>query len=413
MVIFNNIVNLVLEAVIPGTPDWFNEVLTKHESLSPKSPKTTESDLEKNFFPLLDEPNIPEQSLLNIYANRRILDFLQTLYDSMTSQPKDWNTFKTNLSQLDKMGSAYNIQTKSYKDISEWGITNDKIQKSLQATEKLADSKSEVALATYADESILGAVQAMINKRVDFFTRVAKLKSPTTPFTNLIKDVFSYPEAYLSGAKKYTSDFEGIDNFYISNLIDIALAAKNFFISELTKLKLSQIQNAGLNLTDLIMGQILNEQPSFRGGATTTASGIVVPAGFTPAPTRTTPTTSNNKIDRNIIQKVRTEIAPNIISRLDFLAGKPVKYNLIDPSTGEEKTPVVTKTINPNQYSIGEILNLSKQPGNKNPEAVKLINALKAVSQHIKKKPGAGERMSQLGQGLGALASAAGVKLYG
>jgi hypothetical protein len=138
-----------------------------------------------------------------------------------------------------------------------------------------------------------------------------------------------------------------------------------------------------------------------------------VPAGFTQTPTPTTPTASNNKIDRNIIQKVRTEIAPNIISRLDFLAGKPVKYNLIDPSTGEEKTPIVTKTINPGQYSIGEILNLSKQPGNKNTEAINLINALKTVSQHTKKKPGAGERMSQLGQGLGALASAAGVKLYG
>ena len=72
MVIFKDIVNLVLEATIPDVPDWFNKVLDKHTDLS-KQPPITEIDLEKTFFPLLDEPSIPEQSFLNVYKNKRIL----------------------------------------------------------------------------------------------------------------------------------------------------------------------------------------------------------------------------------------------------------------------------------------------------------------------------------------------------
>jgi hypothetical protein len=412
MVNFKEIVNLILEA--DTIPSWFDDILNKHANLF-KIAKVTEQDLKNVFFPLLDEPNIPEQLFLNIYQNKRILDFLQTLYDNLPAQPQNWDEFKTKLSDstVEKIGKSFPVQ--KYQNKSDWKLTNKKILKAGQAAEKVADSKSEIALNNYADKSILDTVQAMINKRVDFFTRVAKLKSPTAPFTNLIKDVFSHPEDFLSGSKKYTGDFEGIDNFYIDNLIDVALASKNFFASELTKLKLSQIQTAGLDLLNSVNGQFLSEQPTIRGGTATTSGGVVVPAGYNTQQQNTTPSTSTppTSTDVNIIKKVKNKVLSDVSARLNFLSGKSVNYNLSDVNTGEDKVPIEIRTTDPKNYSIGRIMELVKKDGSKNPEAVNLINALKGVSQHIKKKTGASERLKYASQAASALASFGGAKLYG
>jgi len=410
MVNFDTLVqNILLNEAVVGVPDWFNTLLVKHKELF--SVDITDEDL-NDFFNLLDDTRISETEGLKDLNKIRILDLMKTFYDSMSPKPKDLNEFKTNITDnSDKFKNKIsNILTLNKSNRLNWKMSNSKIIELKQRSKKLAGQKgADTLMGEYGNDFIIPAVQKIVKKRVDFFTRVLNFKSPTTPFTNLITDVFKYPLQYKSGAKKYTSDFEEVDKFYIDNLIEIALAAQDFYVKEMTQLKLAKQNNAGLNLFELIVGQILNEQTPGsvsigRGGETTTSSGLVVPSSYKPSDEKPT-TTQPVEIPKEVINKLKEEILSEqqIPNKINFYLGKSIDYNLTNPETGEN-TDKVLQTV-PGNYKVNQL--------QKNPNAKTLIQSLTRVAEYTKKKPGAGERMKQLGNAADATLAAMGVKLYG
>jgi hypothetical protein len=410
MVNFDTLVqNILLCEAVVGVPDWFNGLLNKHKELF--GVDVTDEDL-NDFFNLLDDTRISEVEGLKDLNKIRILDIMKNFYDSMESpKPENLNNFKTAITNnSDKFKNKISkFLTLNKSNRLSWVISNSKIKDLKARSEKLAGQKgADTLIGEYGNDFIIPAVQKIVKKRIDFFTRVLRFKSPTTPFTNLITDVFKYPLQYKSGAKKYTSDFEEVDKFYIDNLIEIALAAQDFYVSEITQLKLTQQDNAGLNLFELMVGQILNEQTpsstSFRGGETTTAGGLVVPSSYKPTEEKPT-TTQSTEIPKEVINKLKEEVLSEqqIPNKINFYLGKSINYNLTDPQSGED-TDKVLQTI-PANYKINQL--------QKNPRAKTLIQLLSQVGEYTKKKPGAGERMKQLGSAADATLAAMGVKLYG
>jgi hypothetical protein len=449
--------NILLNENVVGVPDWFNEILNKHKELF--GSEITDEDL-TDFFDLLDDSKISEEEGLKDLGKIRILDLMKTFYDSMDPKPKDLNEFKTNITNnsdvLEK--KINNLKNLNKQNRLNWKLTNPKIIDLKKRSEILAGQKgADTLISEYGNDFIIPAVQKIVKKRVDFFTRISNLKSPTTPFANLILDVFKYPLQYSSGAKKYTSDFEEVDKFYIDNLIEISIAAEEFYASEMIQLKLTSLKqiksqqqnvNAGLNLFELVVGQILNEankieiktvpggeklfiikddkgNEKFRDteknvlakaqsfdlkitslGQLKTRGDILGKLLSTRQPStpgtqsQTKPQEASPQVLNTLKQELLSE--SQIPNKINFYYGKPVKYNLVNfegkPRQGEqlETTPEI--------YKINKLTN--------NPRAKKLINLLNQVAQYSKKKPGAGERLQQLGQAGQALAGFAGAKLY-
>jgi len=453
MVNFNLIVeDILLNESVVGVPPWFQQLLNKHKDLF--GDEITDEDL-TDFFELLDDPQISEQEGLKDLAKIRILDIMKTFYDKMSTKPKDLNEFKSQITndpskQFEKIVApfiALNVNNKV-----NWKLTNKKIQQLEQKTKDLIKQKSSIALSTFANMSIIGAVQEMIKRRVSVATSLAKLKNPLKPFSNLINDVFAYPEQYKSGQKKYTSDFEAVDQFDIEKLINIALAAKEFFVSELSKYKTGQLQGESFKLFQSLVGQVLFEanqieiknisgqnyfivkdnsgkvvyqktekdtlkqaqqfDPKITSLGQLKTRGDVLgkvmstkPAPQQPAaPTKpTSPQTP--MLPPDAVNKLQTDIP----DRLNFLSGKPIQFTIIDPKTGKEDPQQVKSTPS---YNVSKILTLAK-PEAKNPQAQKLVNLLNTVADYTKSRPGAGERLQQLGQAASALTSFGGGKLYG
>lgn len=393
MVNFGQLVeSVLLKEAIVGVPEWFNKLLVKHKELFDVA--ITDEDL-TDFFNLLDDVKISETEGLKDLNKIRILDVMKSFYDSMAPKPTNLNEFKqditTNTSVYEKkITSLLNLNKQNRLN---WKVSNPKILDLKTRTEKLAGQKGADTLASeYGNDFIIPAVQRIVKKRVDFFTRITKLKSPTTPFTNLITDVFKYPQQYKSGAKKYTSDFEEIDKFYIDNLIDIALAAQDFYTAEMAQLKLAQEVNASLNLFDLMVGDVLNEiLDQFGNPIQSNQSNNNQP---------TQPQTAPKEVVDKIKQELLSE--PQIQNKLNFYLGKSVAYNLTDLDGTDKET---TKQTDPENYKINQL--------QKNPRAKNLIQSLSRVAEYTKKKPGAGERMKQLGSAADATMAAMGVKLYG
>ena len=405
MVNFEQLVkNVLLSEGITNIP-WFDELLTKHDKLKYGS-AISEQDL-SDFFDLLDDSKISETQELSYRGKLRVLDIMKYLYKKMQNKPKDLQTF---LSQLDTFEKDPNLtKIKSLTKKTDWNFLTPEIKELEQRIEKLAGQKgADTLISEYGNDFIIPAVQRIVKKRVDVFTSLARLQPPSKPFNSLILDVFKYPQQYKSGTKKYTSDFEEVDKFYIDNLIEIALAAQDFYTSEMVQLKTRQsISQEKLNLFNLMVGQILNEQtPSsttFRGGETTTSSGLIVPVSDTSPKKPVTPT--QQTVSKEVVDTIRQELLsePQIQNKINFYLGKPVNYTLIDIGGNlEQDTP---KQTDPQNYKINQL--------QKNPRAKNLIQALSRVAEYTKKKPGVGERMKQLGSAADATLAAMGVKLYG
>jgi hypothetical protein len=454
MVNFEKIVqNLLLKEDVVGVPLWFQQLLNKHKDLFGQ--EVNDEDL-SDFFELLDDAQISEQEGLKDLSKIRILDIMKTFYDMMTPKPKDLNEFKDQIStdttkKFEKIASPFIALNNNNK--SNWKPTNKKIQELEQKSKNLLKQKSSASLSSFGNLSLIGAVQEMIKRRVSVATSLAGFQNPRSPFSNLINDVFSYPEQYKSGQKKYTSDFDAVDKFDIDKLIDIALAAKEFFVSEMSKYKTGQLQAENLKIFHSLVEQILSEagnqieikninkqnflivkdasgkilfqkpeqtvlktaqkfDPKITSLNQLKTKGEILSKVMSskqrPQPTPT-PTLQTKKQAITLPPETINRLEDDVSERLNFLSGKPVQFSLVDIKTGKDDPKQIKTTPT---YTVNKILNLSK-PEFKNAQAQKLVNLLNSVADYTKSKVGTGERLQQLTQAAGSLARLGGASLYG
>jgi hypothetical protein len=452
MLNFTNLVeSYLIEGAVAGAPNWLNDIIKQHDNLFKTN--ISENDLQ-TAFNKSGPGYVAQQEIPNIQSFIRVIAVLNNLYkNSKTNKPSDLTTFYNTFGDINDPKATQNILTdtiKKFNDKSDWTIAkfDSDLADIYDKWLGVADQQAKVALQTYNNDYILPATQKIITKRTSFFDRIARLKSPTQPFTNLIVDVFKYPEEYISGTRKVTQDFPDIvDNLYITNLFNVGLAAKNFFAAEITRLKVENNTNNTQNNPP--PQQQTNQQQRQLNQQQTTAgrnAPRVSPPGSrgprpTPTPSGAPPvpgqiqTAGLNLFDTYLnsvliqegpvgqaVQFLRnvggaTKAAslspikqfPEVFKRvfkdnanlMNFVTGRPVQYKRIDANGKEISGPNGTGTTDPENYIIG---NISKM---ETTEAVELIKALRSIAEYTRKGIGAGERLKYGQQALGALAGAA------
>lgn len=357
MVNFRQLVeSLLLEAYTAGVffPEKFGAVIKKYNDnakIPPNNLPTIDSDAEiKKFYDEVKGNSI-SVSTDNLYP---YLDFLNIMCHLVQSVPlsgnkTDFNSFATEVNKLSELKISGVIDTTTTDIISKPPATHPKIGAYLK---NLQTRGADALISEYGNNFVIVAVQQIVKKRIDFFTRLSKLKSPVTPFTNLIYDVFRYPLEYKSGAKKFTSDFKEVDGFYIRDLIDIALAARDFYGAEITGLK---TEGTGVSPDSILETAISNNSNSIAG-------------------------------------------------KIAFLSGQPMKYKKVD-NAGKEIDPEIE--LENTNYTVNAIMRI------KTTEAQKLVGLLSKFAEYERTKPGAGERLKYATQAASSIAGFGGAKLYG
>jgi hypothetical protein len=456
---FTDIVsNVLLEAAVTGAPDWLNEIIKQHDILFKTN--ISENDLQ-TAFNKSGPGYVAQQEIPNVQSFIRLIAVLNNLYkNSKTNKPTDlatfYSTFPDDINNPKATQNILNDTIKKFNNKSDWTIAKfdsglaDIYDKWLG----VADQQAKVALETYNNDYILPATQKIITKRTSFFDRIARLKSPTQPFTNLIVDVFKYPEEYISGTRKVTQDFPDIvDNLYVTSLFNVGLAAKNFFAAEITRLKTENNTNNSQNnppSQQQTNNQQQQQQQQQTGNQnqqqTQTSQGNIprttVPRGSSGVSTRTTYANAGlNLFDtyfnsvliqegpvgqavqflRNVggatkaaslspikqFPEVFKKVFKDNANLMNFVTGKPVQYKRVNANGKEISGPGSTGTTDPKNYLIG---NISKM---ETTEAVELIKALRSVAEYTRKGIGAGERLKYAGQAASALMGFSGQSLYG
>ena len=431
---FTDIVShILLEQANSPLPIWFNRILEKYDKLNFTDIKITNNDsvLSDIYTKVAGKPNVAQQDIRENIQFVGIYDLLRRLYTETTdkNKAKTWNDFKTQLdsgSNVNRYEQICNNDWNLIKDLTEenkndWPIQNVQVKNAYDAATKEIANLGEKALqsdTTLKNNNVIGAVQEIVNRRIGVFTRIGKLKNPKRPFNNLIQDIFKTPELYLSGSKKYSSDFQAIDELYIKDLINIALAAKNFYASEIAKLKLPQLETSSLNSFDCFVANILKEEtpPWLQGPSAVQGQQQTPPqpavdraqllrnmaqnrrairsSRYNEPPIQQQQNPQNQQQLQRLQKQLYDVALDDILNRINFLAGKSVNYKLVDmqgKETGEQQTT------DPKLYTVGSIMQ------NQSNEAKKLIEELGKIAQYTKKKVGAGEIVSKAAGALGAL----------
>jgi len=401
-------------------PQWLQEIFKKHKEIFYAEP--TIETINQIFPVVVKRPS--ESDVTNNMQYVRILDILTRIYDSIkTDKPKDPIGFLNAIKDPNSEGGKTGISIlNSIKNITPdkkqtWDILNGEVRNAWNLARAAADKMGAAALSTYNNQSILETTKQIVAKRIKVFDRLVKLKSPTQPFTNLITDIFKYPEQYIAGQKRVSSDFEQIvDNLYVQNLFKVGLATKEFFGSEIARLKLQskpeQKQSApeqmdaetqqlvttmaSLNLFDKYTNAILvNEVGVLPSIARNVVQGVQRGAKILQQGERLARDPQYKQRYERLKQRVKQDAA----NYMAFLQNKPVEYRELD---AQEKETGKTGKTDPRQYTIGRISKLET------PEATNLITALRNIAEYVRKRVGAGEMASRLGKAAGALTSGIG-----
>jgi hypothetical protein len=426
-------------------PKWFIDILNEFDRIQGSDYAITNNETKlKEIFQKaakqkLSAPDVKAVGLPYAF----ILELLHTLWVSIpdhTSQVKTWEMFVSkllNMKNLESIGDDIKNRWKgaqSGAQLNASNIGNTDIKNIYEAAMKEVASLGEKALegdSELSNSSVIDAVQKIVNRRIGVFISIAKLKNPKQPFTNLITDIFKTPELYLTGSKKYSSDFAAIDQLYIQDLIKIAIAAKEFYAAEVTRLKtqISPKQSSNqqqtqtnqssqnlinpnqefydsLNLYDKFVSSILTEMPV---SSYTTSTGAydqdkfntwfdqkLQQGGQEPEServkqqqTQQEPEQQTKSINPSVIKQLKDKALQDVPNRMNFLTGIPVQYIVVDENGRDTDQKGVIDSSK--EYNIGGILKMQT------PEAQNLIQALGAIAQYTKKKLGVGEITKRLG----------------
>jgi hypothetical protein len=416
-------------------PDWFNNILQKHDQLGFSRTKLLNNDTKLNeiWVKVAGKNYVAGSKDIGPFVNEiRIFDLLRLLYEQTADKTKTttWPAFKAHMSDSsDKDYKNYQTTCETlYKQISGLNVNNRDNWPPAQSTKLRAayDSyientanQAEKSLeedAQLTNLSVIDAVQQIINRRIQVLVRVLSFKSPTKPFNTLIKDIFRTPELFKTGAKSYSKDFEGIDDLYIKDVINVAMAAKEFYADTIAELKLTQQEpqqqnvNTSLNLFDKFVGDILNEYDQTfskkRLLRNLAANRAALQASNFKDTSIQEPQIDQQEKER-IKQQLYTIALKDVQNRMNFLEGIPVQYKLVDIQTGKEtnETRVIDSS---KEYSVGNIIQLKKEG---NIKAAALVDTLSQIATYERKSPGAGERMKHLGNFASSMMDMMGVQM--
>lgn len=355
MVNFKQIVieSLLLEAYTGKfqSSTWFVQIIDNYNTaFNSNINDTTIANLFKNA------KNSISTNQPDLYQHINLLNVMCYMVDTLSASKFDPDFIQEiNTKHNIEEATGNEVETKDVKYTRDSWENVPHHPKIIKYLENLQTRGADALITEYGNNFVIIAVQQIVKKRIDFFTRLSKLKSPTTPFANLIYDVFRYPLEYKSGNKKFTSDFKEVDGFYIRDLIDIALAAGKFYGAEIARLK-------------------------------TKGTGV------------------SSDIITAISKEAITNNSDSVANKIAFLSGQPMKYKKVDGS-GKDIDPAID--LENKNYTVNAIIKL------KTPEAQKLISLLSKFAEYERTKPGAGERLQYAQQAASALAGFGGAKLYG
>lgn len=415
-----------------SNPKWLQDIINHHKKLgfSDIDSQMLDKILEVAFRQI--QQRIADKQVEGVYDGVRILDAIER-FKKLASPDKiikGADLGRELLNNLDKQefGNKIAADILKYQNGQQWipkdPMVSEAWGKMLEGHDKLA----AVALGTFNNTSVLETVKQIVKRRTNIFERISHLKSLSQPFTNLITDIFKTPEAYSSGQKKVTSDFSNIvDSVYITDLIQVALAAKEFFAAEIASKKTQPVETTNnqnttnqpeadtrlpsayrnipitqsLNLFDTYLNSILiSEVGVFKTAAQAIGRGIQQ-AGK--AITKNQRVAQASPQVQQRYQQYKQKLKQDQANYDAFLNGKQIQYKIVDPNTNQEGKDIGTA----GPYTVGVISKIETS------EAKNLINALKKIAQYTRKGVGAGERLKYAGQAMSALAGIGGAKLYG
>lgn len=438
-------------------PNWFTDAISAYKSRQGTEYPVDDNKLQNIFSVAIKRPSqsdVKQIGLPYIHIHELIHDTWKALDGH--SKINKWNEYLTELVENKTTVAAQKIATDltarwkqqqggmNKEDIIS-GEFNNLYDKNINEIASLGE-KALQGDGELSNSSVIDAVQKIVNRRIGVFTRMAKLKSPKQPFTILINDIFKTPELYLTGSKKYSSDFAAVDKLYISDLIKVAIAAKEFYADEVVKLKtqppeqspddpqgrLPGFENTSLNLYDTFVNSVLVEM-ALRSNAQVgrdIASGAQAPvrvmgtkypggpfssqeynrqfddklrqAGQEPESYRNqeigqepSQQQASKTINTSIIKQLEDKALQDIPNRIRFLTGMPVQYLVVDETGKDTQQKGVIDSSK--EYNIGNILKINST------KSQNLINALGSIAQYSKTRLGAGEMASRTAGALGAL----------
>lgn len=414
-----------------AAPDWINKIIKKHTDLGFADIKYNDP-LFRKIVQVVFRPNqnrIADKEVESVYDGVRILDTLER-FKKQSNNPKQ-NDIATGIKSFTdeaEKGKDIASEIEKYQSSQQWVPIDSGVSyawgKLLQGHDKMA----AVALQTYNKLSVLETVKQIVKKRTSITDRISSLKSLTQPFTNLITDVFKTPEPYSSGQKKVTSDFANIvDSLYVTDLISVALAAKELFKTEIGSKKLQSTEpetgNQNQQQTQTAQGGVprTTAPRGSSGVSTRTTYGNVVGDGLNLFDTYINSVliqelgvlkTIGQAIGKGVQQVGKTakyiQASPEVKQRLGqvkqklqqdqanydaFINGKQIQYKTIDPKTGKDTETIGTT----GPYTIEVISKMGTT------EATNLVNALKKIAQYTRKGIGLGQAVSKTAGALGAL----------
>jgi hypothetical protein len=386
---------------------WFTTLKNKHAAL-----QFTKIDdvLENDIIQTSLRNYLTEIDIQRVIGGVRILDTLEQIFNTRKTGTN--KVGYVNTPEFTESGAKIAATINSYTRADQWKIVDAEVKKQYDKAKGTLDKQASIALDTYNNLSIIEGVIQIVKRRTDILSRAMNLKSVTQPFANVITDIFKFPEQYLSGQKAISTDFsEMVDKLYASDLINIAVKAKDFYAAEIANLELSAQTTSETNTN---AGEIARNAVGFESKTFCDIASDILHE-YNALETTKQQINKAAKVTKRAINwatdpkyrekynSLKKKIKQDTQNYLNFITNKPVQYKATTID-GEESGDV--KTTAPNLYTIGKIKNIET------PEAIALITALRGVAQYDRTKPGVGERMAGAQQALQGVASFAGAKLY-
>jgi len=409
-------------------PDWLQSIVKKHTELFADVPVNKIDNL---FLIANKRPRPSSEEIRNNIEAVRIIDIIRRLINTMPDpKPKTYAEFldKLKLPNTEKEGKNINNNAQKLDANTKynWEIQDTDIHNQYNIARAESDKAGAVSLATYNGLSILEATIQIVKKRTDIWNRIAKLKSPIQPFVNLITQIFTYPEQFMSGQRKVSGDFyEIVDNLYPESLFKVGLAAKEFFAAEIGRLKLDttdqqppqtaqQTQTTqqpttgpvpdsrlpssyanvpitqGLNLFDKFIDSVLIKE---KGIIPTIQQG----ARYIGRKLRQRERQYLDPKFRQRYESIKNKLKQDTANYLKFIKNEQIEFKKIDTDGKETDTDKA-----PRVYTIGQITKMETT------EAINLITALRNISEYTRKRLGAGQALSKTAGALGALRTSMG-----
>lgn len=386
---------------------WFAILKNKHATLRfSKIDDTLENDIIQTSL----RNYLTEIDIQRVISGVRILDALEQIFNTRKAGTNKVSYINT--PEFAEAGTKIANAINSYTKADQWRIVDAEVKKQYDKAKGTIDKQASIALDTYNNLSILEGVIQIVKRRTDVLSRAMNLKSITQPFASVITDIFKFPEQYLSGQKAISTDFsEMVDKLYASDIINIAVKAKDLYAAEIANLELSAQTASGTNTN---AAEIARNAVGFESKTFSDITGDIIyeystletaKQGINKA-TKVTKRAINWATDPKYREKynnLKKKIKQDTQNYLNFITNKPVQYKA---TTIDGEVSGEVKTTAPNLYTIGKIKNIET------PEAIALITALRSIAQYNRTKPGTGERMAGAQQALQGVASFAGAKLY-